>query len=104
EREELLGRSLTEAISGDAAPAAIELFEQELAGKSATPGDAELCNRRGGSLPVEVSAALLRDYINEVIGCVCLFKDITRRKQVEALYEQLRTLDQVKEDLTHMIV
>jgi PAS domain S-box-containing protein len=104
ERDELLGRPAAEVIGGGAVPAAIELFEQALAGNSVTPRDAELANRNGVCLPVEVSAALLRDYNGEVVGCVCLFKDITRRKQVEALYDQLRTLDQVKEDLTHMIV
>jgi signal transduction histidine kinase len=33
-----------------------------------------------------------------------MFQDITRRQEIEALYEKLRALDKAKEDLTHMIV
>ena len=46
----------------------------------------------------------LRDFLGATFGGVCLFQDITRRKEIEVLYEQMRALDGVKNDLTHMIV
>jgi signal transduction histidine kinase len=58
----------------------------------------------GGTTPVAVSVALLHDYMGETVGCVCMFQDFTRRKEIEALYEKLRSLDKAKENLTHMIV
>src|SRR5207247_1842283 len=91
-RDDLVGRPAADAIPGDGGAAVLEMFDQALAGSEPAPRDSELLNPSARSLPVAVSAALLRDYNNEVVGCVCLFQDITRRKQVEALYEQLRAL------------
>jgi signal transduction histidine kinase len=63
-----------------------------------------LNHHAGATTPVAISVALLHDYMGETVGCVCMFQDFTRRKEIEALYEQLRALDKAKENLTHMIV
>ena len=66
--------------------------------------DFEIRHRTGQTTPVAISAVPLRDFLGATVGGVCLFQDITRRKEIEALYEQMRALDKVKNDLTHMIV
>jgi PAS domain S-box-containing protein len=101
---DVLNRPCGEAL-GDAAGAdALGLFDQALAGEEGVARDSEITGRAGETLPVAISAALLRDYNSQIVGCVCMFQDITRRKQIEALYEQLRALDKTKDDLTGMIV
>jgi signal transduction histidine kinase len=59
--------------------------------------DSEVLHPGGRATPVSINVAAVRDYLNETVGCVCLFQDITRRKQVESL-------NQLKNDLTDMIV
>jgi signal transduction histidine kinase len=84
--------------------------EQALTGENHPDGpdsrarDSEILRASGGILPVSISAARLSDHLGETVGCVCLFQDITRRKEVEELYQQLRGLDRLKNDLTHMII
>jgi PAS domain S-box-containing protein len=58
----------------------------------------------GRTIPVAISTLPLRDYLGSTVGCVCLFHDITRRKEIESLIAQMQALDKVKDDLTHMIV
>ena len=116
---ELLGRSCSEFLGDAASAATLELFEQSLAdqkeakatvdapnkdGSTPETRDSELHNHSGGITPVAISVALLHDYMGETVGCVCMFQDFTRRKEIEALYDKLRDLDQAKENLTHMIV
>lgn len=81
-----------------------ELFHHALEGRNCEPRDAEMVNRSGLRTPVALHLVLLRNHLGATIGGICLFQDITRRKQVEALYERLRAMDQVKQDLTNMIV
>lgn len=100
----LIGCPVGEALGDPAGSVGLELFEQALAGGEVTPRDAEVSASDGSTLPVAIGTALLRDYNNQIVGCVCLFQDITRRKQIEALYDQLRALDKTKDDLTGMIV
>ncbi|HEX8235567.1 MAG TPA: ATP-binding protein [Abditibacteriaceae bacterium] len=115
----LMGQICSEVLGQAASDATLELFEQALAAQQANEGaagsqgkdantraerDSELHDEAGGTTPVAVSVALLHDYMGETVGCVCMFQDFTRRKEIEALYEQLRALDKAKENLTHMIV
>jgi PAS domain S-box-containing protein len=105
--EELRLRSLpgcVEALGNPAGADVLELFEQALAGHEGTTRDSELVSRAGQRTPVAIHVVLLRDYLGATVGGLCLFQDITRRKEVEVLYEQLRSLDRLKEDLTQMIV
>jgi PAS domain S-box-containing protein len=99
----LLGRQCEAALEGAAGDDTRQLVEQALAGEQ-DGRDSEIVRAAGQLLPVAISAALLRDHLGETVGCVCLFQDITRRKEIEALYEQLRGLDRLKNDLTHMII
>jgi PAS domain S-box-containing protein len=107
---DLLGRECETALEGAAGDDTRQLVEQALAGEEQAGSsgsrarDSEIVRASGQVLPVAISAALLRDHLGEIVGCVCLYQDITRRKEVEALYEQLRGLDRLKHDLTHMIV
>ena len=115
----LTGLSCLEVLGEIGGAATLELFVQSLDEQQETQAvtnarikdgstidarDSQLQNRSGHITPVVVSVALLHDYLGEVVGCVCMFQDATRRKELEALYEQLRDLDKAKEDLTHMIV
>jgi len=115
----LMGLSCLEVLGEISGAATLELFVQSLDerqeaqaitharikdGSTIDARDSQLQNRSGHITPVVVSVALLHDYMGEVVGCVCMFQDATRRKELEALYEQLRDLDKAKEDLTHMIV
>jgi signal transduction histidine kinase len=121
----LAGQHCSEVLGPSAGNATLELFEQALATQQAAEDaartspvvgastketstratrDSELNDGSGGTTPVAVSVALLHDYMGETVGCVCMFQDFTRRKEIEALYEKLRALDKAKENLTHMIV
>lgn len=100
----LLGRHCSEVLSEQAGETTLALFAAATAGEPAEMRDTELLSKSGGATPVAVTVALLHDYLGEAVGCVCMFQDFTRRKEVEALYEKLSALDKAKEDLTHMIV
>jgi PAS domain S-box-containing protein len=104
EERELIGRSCTDALGEDAGGCTLAAFEAALSGRGGEPCDSEIRSVSGKTTPVAVSALPLRDFLGATVGGVCLFQDITRRKEVETLYEQMRALDKVKNDLTHMIV
>jgi len=95
--DDLLGRPCTEALGQGAGITTLELVEAALAGNDGVASDSEIHSSKGTVTPVAISATVLRDHLGQTIGCVCLFQDITRRKQVEAL-------NQLKNDLTDMIV
>jgi len=42
-------------------------------------------NRRGEMIPVEDSAAPLKNASNEVIGCVVVFRDVTKQREIESM-------------------
>ncbi|MDQ3812890.1 MAG: PAS domain-containing sensor histidine kinase, partial [Armatimonadota bacterium] len=109
--QDLLEQPCREALGQPAGDESLALFEQLLAGEKAAPHDSELYGRNGRCTPVAISAALLSNYLGEAVGCVYLFQDITRRKEIEALYkqleelyDQLRAVNQLKNDLADMIV
>ena len=79
-------------------------FDAALSCGNATEQDTVIRSVSGQITPVAISAVPLRDYLGATIGGVCLFQDITRRKEREAFMEQTQILDRVKNDLTHMIV
>ncbi|MCC2670002.1 MAG: putative histidine kinase [Armatimonadetes bacterium] len=99
-RNQLCRDAIGEAAGADL----LELLRQALAGHEGTAQDSVVTNRSGGVTPVAMHLVLLHDHLGATVGGICLFQDITRRKQVEALNEKLRALDRLKEDLTHMIV
>jgi PAS domain S-box-containing protein len=104
EEEELLGKDCLVALGESLGACTQEVLEGAIAGNGGEGQDAEIRSRSGETIPVAISALPLRDYLGVMVGGVCLFQDITRRKEVEMLYEQMRALDKVKNDLTHMIV
>jgi len=104
EEQELLGKDCTLALGELAGACTQEALEGAIAGNGGEGQDSEIRSRSGETTPVAISALPLRDYLGVTVGGVCLFQDITRRKEVEMLYEQMRALDKVKNDLTHMIV
>ena len=104
EEKELLSRPCAEALGEAAGASTLAAFEEALTGGEGGEQDTEIRHRAGYKTPVAISAVPLRDFLGETIGGVCMFQDITRRKETEALYEQMRALDKVKNDLTHMIV
>ena len=104
EETELLRRPCAAVLDETAYSSTLEVFQAALAGHAGVERDSEIRHRAGQTTPVAISAVPLRDFLGETVGGVCLFHDITRRKESEALYEQMRALDKVKNDLTHMIV
>ncbi len=109
---EMLGRDESELLSqpcgialGEPAGAILlEAFAAALAGGEGVEQESEIRHQTGQTTPVAISAVPLRDFLGTTVGGVCLFHDITRRKEMETLYEQMRSLNKVKNDLTHMIV
>jgi PAS domain S-box-containing protein len=104
EGNDVCGRPLQGVLGETAGSETQTLFEQVLSGASVTVRDSEMHSRTGRVIPVAIDVTLLRDYFGKEVGCVCLFHNITRRKHMEALYEQLRSLNQLKDDLAGMIV
>ena len=93
----LLGRSVQSALGEPAGAATSELWEGALAQQKTVSCDSEIRSRSGKSTSVGINVAPIHDYLGEAVGCVCLIQDITRRRQVEEL-------NQLKNDLTDMIV
>jgi signal transduction histidine kinase len=75
----------------------LSIFQSALSGTEEAEHESELQHPSGTKTPVAISAVPLRDFLGAIVGCVCLFHDIKRRKEIQAL-------DKVKNDLTHMIV
>ncbi len=104
EERDLLGRPCAESLGEPAGAGTLAAFEAALRGDGGGEQDSEIRHLSGHRTPVAISAVLLRDFLGATVGGVCLFQDITRRKDIEALYEQMRALAKAKNDLTHMIV
>ena len=101
---ELIGQKFASVLGDTASRCTVDAFQSALDGRDAIEHESVIESTGGDVTQVAVSAVLLRDYLGATIGCVCLFHDISRRKIIEALYEQLKSLDKAKNDLTHMIV
>ncbi len=109
---QMLGRDETEllnqpcgiALGEPAGATTLEAFATALAGGESVERESEIRHRSGQITPVAISAVPLRDFLGSTIGGVCLIHDITRRRELETLYEQMHSLNKVKNDLTHMIV
>ncbi len=104
EEADLLGRSCADVLEEPTGAHLLAVLEAALSGAEGTAQDSEIRHPLGKVTPVAISAVPLRDFLGATVGGVCLFQDITRRKEMEALNEQMRALDKVKNDLTHMIV
>jgi PAS domain S-box-containing protein len=98
QKETLLkGQPYSEAVGIAAGGSTLSIVRSALSGTEEPEHESELHHPSGTKTPVAISAVPLRDFLGAIVGCVCLFHDITRRKEIEAL-------DKVKNDLTHMIV
>jgi PAS domain S-box-containing protein len=93
----LKGLPYSEAIGKMAGASTLSIFQSALSGTEEAEHESELQHPSGTKTPVAISAVPLRDFLGAIVGCVCLFHDIKRRKEIQAL-------DKVKNDLTHMIV
>ncbi|HEX9995846.1 MAG TPA: ATP-binding protein [Abditibacterium sp.] len=94
---ELIGCPLPVFLGSEAGTYTHEMFVASIEGDVVEPRDSEVRDQAGRATPVSINVAPVRDYLDEIVGCVVLFQDITRRKQVESL-------SQLKNDLTAMIV
>ena len=101
---QLMGNSFETALGKIAGPSAFLAFEAALSGQEALEQLSVVKSADGSEKPVAITAVPLKDFLGATIGCVCLFHDITKRRQIEALYERTQELDKIKNDLTHMIV
>ena len=118
---ELLNQQFQGALSSRAGDDTLTVFKQAFTGKTDDAHDSIdsiLHGRAGRITPVSIGAAILRNFFGNAIGCVCLFQDISRRKEIEtlyatqtelyqkqtALYEELCRVNQLKNDLANMIV
>jgi PAS domain S-box-containing protein len=98
EPRSLIGLSCREVLPEPAASDTLAASEEALAAlRTSDSRESKLHSRSGGSTPVDVNATPLRDYLGKTVGCLCLYRNISRRKQIEALSRS-------KDDLTHMIV
>ncbi len=97
EEIELQGRECGEALGEILGDTTRQLVEQALESDHAVSRESEAGARDGKITPVEISAVAVKDYLGEVVGAICVFQDITRRREVEAL-------NRLKNDLTDMIV
>ena len=100
----LKGQPFAEALGQMAGASTLKTFQAVLSGSEQAEHESELQHASGRKTPVAISAVPLRDFLGATVGCVCLFHDITRQKEIENLYEKMRLLDKVKNDLTSMIV
>ena len=100
----LKGRPYQEALGHVAGPSTLKTFQAVLSGIEEPEHESELHHPSGSKTPVAISAVPLRDFLGATVGCVCLFHDVTRQQEIERLYDKLRDLDKVKNDLTNMIV
>ncbi len=98
---ELQNRDCREALGEDLGETTQILIEEALQSDGPVSRESEATTqagaRAGKITPVEVSAIPVKDYLGEMVGAVCVFQDVTRRRQVEAL-------NRLKNDLTDMIV
>jgi PAS domain S-box-containing protein len=104
EESELIGKPFAEALGLTAGASALLVTEQVLQGNESLELESEIEHHSGTRTPTAISAIPLRDFLGATVGCVCLFHNIERRKEQEALYDKLKALDKVKNDLTNMIV
>jgi PAS domain S-box-containing protein len=102
--ESLVDRFCVDGLGSPAGDDTLSMLGQVLSGQAVTTMDSILHSQAGRSIPVAISVAVLHDYFANLAGCVYVFQDITRRKEIERLYEQLRVLNQLKNDLADMIV
>ena len=94
---EIVGLPVREALGEPAGGVTRELFENAQDKNQEQARDLEITGTSGRKTPVAIHVTPVHDYLGEMVGCVCLVSDITRRKQIEAL-------NQLKNDLTDMIV
>jgi PAS domain S-box-containing protein len=94
---ELKGRQCDEVLGEVLGGTTEQLIKQALDNDHAVSRESDVTARGGKMTPVEISAVCVKDYLGEVVGVICVFRDITRRREVE-------TLNRLKNDLTDMIV
>ncbi|MEP0548581.1 MAG: ATP-binding protein [Rhodothermales bacterium] len=90
----LEGQPLGSLLGGGAAEADTLLGEVVRAGYSGNR-ETRLCGSDGPGLPVSLSAAAMRGDEGDVLGVVCVAKDLTPQKRVEA--ELIRAKEQAEE-------
>jgi PAS domain S-box-containing protein len=104
DESQLLGRVFADVLETAPGDGMVSAFKLAILEGGAVEEESAIEHSSGRKTPVAISAVPLRDYLGATIGCVCLFHDITRRKEIETLVRQMKALDKVKNDLTHMIV
>jgi PAS domain S-box-containing protein len=104
DESQLLGKPFAEALGLTAGASALLVTTEVLHGNEPLELESEIEHLSGRKTPVAISAVPLRDFLGCTVGCVCLFHNIERRKELESLYDKLTSLGKVKNDLTNMIV
>ena len=68
-----------------------DIKDQSLSASFLTPikVETELEGKDNGKIPVDLYLALLRDHVGEIVGAVCVCQDITRRKEIESMNDEL---------------
>ncbi len=98
ERGELVGKS------SSALPIKLEELYKELEGSGSIKNyEMEIIKKEGTTLPVSVSASLMRDTSGEIIGFVFIFRDISSvKKMIENIKKDEENLKEANEQLTQM--
>jgi PAS domain S-box-containing protein len=92
--EDFVGQPLGRVLAGGADEAAA-LIAEALHLNYSGNREAALCQHDGGTLPVVLSAAVMRGGEGEALGIVCVATDLTQQKRVEA--ELIRAKEQAEE-------
>ncbi|NQT49057.1 MAG: PAS domain S-box protein [Chloroflexi bacterium] len=97
--EEAMKQTMEEGLTPESFEIAVKAFEEELAAEGVSPKDQfrsrtlelEQKCKDGSTVSVEVNVTFLRDEDGQPIGVLGISRDISRRKQAEALFRSLFT-------------
>ncbi len=82
--EKILGRTITEVLAPEYHEFALDAFNRGLAGEITPIYEAEVLDRTGRRIPIEVNVNTLWDDQGKAIGRIGVARNITDRKRIEA--------------------
>ena len=97
--EEILGKTCQELFPAEDLPQ-VDKQHQALRNNEPSTFESQLIRANGSSFSASVTSAPLYDEMGQPLGWVSVFRDITRRKETERLYQELaRALEETDESV-----